>query len=298
MQRRALPSDGLLRCRRDPPIAVVARGDPHRRSAASIGPAKTTDADESVHAPITLAHGFQQFPRRIALRPSIGRILVEEQDEWGATRRITEIARNLETAHANPTSAYLINEVEILPTQNVMTQRRAYDLRELSDYDLFLHRPTPHSRGLRRDGICLTVAPGRGGGWQCRWSGCVRHAYRPPGPLFRLPPRQWWTRRMSLRTANHFGPRMTDHLPLVGLSFPFFAFLYDNFELFVQCAVTPMLLLRLTGVFAKYLRKGAFVCCEPDAAPKNCFSILRWSVTRRKAHAPSQTSCETSPSTK
>ena len=195
-------------------------------------------------------------------KSSLGRLLVEEQDDQGlALRRFQVRSKKAlfgDAARDQDLSRYLIRKVEVLPVPNAVTQRCAFDVHTLQDATRFLTTPS-YVRLLMVTAHVATAflwtptdATATGGHPLMEWVWPPWLATILPG--FHLPPRRWWTRRVRLRDVHVFGPSAA--LPLLSLPFLSFSFLYNNFEVFVSIAVTPTLLLRTVTLLHTAFRDG------------------------------------------
>lgn len=184
-------------------------------------------------------------------KSSLGAVQVEEQDARGATVRCFRLPHKKvlfgDAARDADLRQYIIREVEVKPVLNVTTERVAFDVRTEADVARFLTTPSFLRLVIvlpRRTTAFVwapTAAPAGGN--------ALTELLCPPWLatvvpfLFRLLPRRWWTRRLPLSDAHVFGPRTS--LPFLELWALSFSFLYDNFEMFVACSVTPPLLHRV-----------------------------------------------------
>lgn len=184
---------------------------------------------------------------------------------------------------------FIIQEVEIIPTENVFVQRKAFDLELPDDFKHFLTSQT-YVRLIIINAHVMTAFV-----WEPTLKAntegnLLTETFFPPwlasispSRLFAFVPRQWWHRSMRLDIASEFGPREPNPLPLLSAAFLAFSFLYDNFEVFVKCNVSPRLLCTICTAIQKEFKSGYLRGrCEVRCGSKKLF--LDFALTSERSH--------------
>lgn len=215
--------------------------------------------------------------------PSLGQLRVNEQDESGCViREFVVSSKNVlfgdgvDEAYAR---RYIVTGVQVKAIPERVVRRRAFDLTGVDDCESFLRTPT-HLRAIFVTKAVSTAfvweptssGTAAGGNVLVEWFVPPWFATILPGRLFAAVPRDRWTRCMSLRAANRFGPSFEENFPLLTTFAYSFSFLYENFELFIVCPVTAELLWRVCRTIQEAFAGGELKGrCELRCGSKKLF---------------------------
>ena len=182
--------------------------------------------------------------------PTMGRVAVEAHED--GTRRILASKSAVDVTRA------IVREVELLSVPNVVCERRVTYLTSEGDVARELFATPTHLRAVfvdRLQSLCVTWIP--------------TPTQTPPTASWEFPPlwlttalpararRGWnterWTRRMTLRDANAFGPEPPFLLATAAIA------THTNFELFVTEPTTPRLIWRICTEFRALFDGGSLM---------------------------------------
>ncbi len=224
-----------------------------------------------------------------------GTLKIDEQDTDGKIIK-TFITKNKAKYFGDSISEedarkYIIKEVEIFSVPDVIVQRDAYNIFTLNDFTkfficssylrliminrkvmtAFVWKPAAES-ALQKNFWIETFFP--------PWLATICPAW-----VFASISRDRWTRIMRLGKSSEFGPQEPNPVPLLSTAFLAFSFLYDNFELFIKCHVTPTLLYSLCHAIKKEFESGLLRGrCEVRCGSRKLF--LDFALISARCHLP------------